>query len=83
MNDQRGMSFDQQQRLHRVLVGYLDGLACPTWPGADGLTVDDVVGCYPRALAAGLVPGLDDLIRKHPDLTEELNCFFRYRTDRP
>ncbi len=78
MNERQGNSWDRLQRLHRVLIGYMDGVACPAWPGADGLTVEDVVGCYPQALSAGQVPGLDDLVSIHPDLADELNCFFAH-----
>jgi len=76
MIERQETSYDRWLRLQRVLFTYLEGVACPAWPGADGLTVDDVVSCYPQALAAGQVPGLDDLVRRHPELAEELHLFF-------
>jgi hypothetical protein len=76
MSERPGNSFERRQRLHRVLVQYMDRVVCPAWPGADGLTVEDVVGCYQQALAAGQVPGLDELMRLHPELSDELRTFF-------
>ena len=44
-------------RLLEVLLGYLAVSPWRGWPGADGMTVRDVVaGVYPAAAAAGHVP---------------------------
>jgi hypothetical protein len=64
-------------RVVELLAGYL--LASPrvSWPGAAGLTVGEaVVAAYPAAAAAGFVPRLGELERRHPDLAAALNTFF-------
>src|SRR5947207_2384157 len=65
----------RRSRVQDVLMGCLLRAAFPCWPGADGLTVEDVVGSYPNAMTAGLVPGLEELLIRHPDLTDELRAF--------
>jgi hypothetical protein len=61
--------------LREVLLGYLQTEGAFPWPGADGLTVDEV-------LAARLwrVPGLAELRRRHPDLADEAAAFFAAST---
>jgi hypothetical protein len=71
-----------EQRLREVLLGYLrdaEVSGWPLWPGADGLTLQDLVCSYPQAAAAGRVPGLEELLRRHPDLAAALNGHFRHR----
>jgi hypothetical protein len=64
-------------RLIALLAGYLTGCPRARWPGADGLTVADVVRArYPAAAVAGLVPDLDELARRHPDLAEAIARLF-------
>jgi hypothetical protein len=68
-----------QARVHRlreVLLGYLQAAGVPAWPGADGLTVRDALNDYQRAVAAGRVPDLRELRRRHPDLVDCLRAFF-------
>ena len=51
------------QRLHELLLGYLGCPRVRLWPGADGLTVDEILRSYPEAAAAGQVTfdcGLDE-----------------------
>jgi hypothetical protein len=59
-----------------ILSAYLQAANYPPWPGADGLTVDDVLGLYPRASDQRLVPGVAELRQRHPDLGEALAQFF-------
>jgi len=65
----------RRQQLQEILLGYLlAGRAC--CPGADGVTVEDALGSYRQAVSAGAVPGLEELIRLHPELAGELRAFF-------
>jgi hypothetical protein len=63
-------------RLSAVLLAYLDGVAAPSLPGGDGLTLDDVLSCYPAAVVAGQVPDRRQLCERYPDLAGEVDAFF-------
>jgi hypothetical protein len=63
-------------RFEDVLLGYLRASAVSSWPGGDGLTVEDVLRHYPEAVVAGRVPGRQDLLRRHPDLADDVDAFF-------
>lgn len=54
--------------LRHVLLGYLLDGWVTAWPGADGQTVDDILNCYPEAMAYGAVPDWEELGRRHKDL---------------
>jgi hypothetical protein len=62
--------------LQEVLLGYLQGVGAPWWPGADGLTVQEVLRSYPEHAAAGRVPDRQELLRRHPNLREALLAIF-------
>jgi hypothetical protein len=67
---------DGPRRLRELLLGYLQVPGGTTWPGADGLTVREVLLSYPHAAAAGLVPGRPELAARHPELAGALRAFF-------
>lgn len=65
-----------RRRVVRLLAEcFLEG-AGPDWPGADGLTVEEVAREYPRAVASGLVPSVKELASRHPDLAAGIAAFF-------
>jgi hypothetical protein len=62
--------------VNALLLEYLSLPGVTTWPGADALTVEEVLASYPEAVAAGRAPALDELIARHPERTDELRAFF-------
>jgi hypothetical protein len=62
--------------LREVLLGYLQAEGALPWPGADGLSVDEVLAAYPAAARGGRVPGQAELERRHPGLKAEVRAFF-------
>lgn len=62
--------------LNEILLGYLQAIDSHSWPGIDGLTVDVVLKSYCRAAAAGVVPGKNELLHRHPEWTAELDALF-------
>jgi hypothetical protein len=59
-----------------ILLGYLQRRAGRLWPGSDSVTVEEVLHSYPEAAAARLVPDLPELLRRYPDLADELTAWF-------
>jgi hypothetical protein len=66
----------QRQRVQELLLAHLRVVDAPRWPGADGVTVDDVLASYLQAAAAGLVPDLPALLASHPELADALREVF-------
>ena len=65
--------------LHQVLLDYLRASWVAAWPGGDGLTDDDVLACYPQAIAAGAVPDRQELCRRQAELVDEIESLFTLR----
>jgi hypothetical protein len=62
--------------VRELLLGYLQRVKGLLWPGADGLTLEDLVRSYPQIAATGRVPTLQELHRQHPELADLLNAIF-------
>jgi hypothetical protein len=62
--------------LRELLLQHLQAPGGSPWPGADGLTVREVLASYSQAAAAGRVPTCQQLIALRPDLAGALNAFF-------
>jgi hypothetical protein len=60
----------------QVLLDYLQASRVRTWPGGDGLTLDDVLACYPQAMTAGEVPDRQELCRRHTEWLAEIQSLF-------
>ena len=62
--------------LRQVLVDYLLASRVVAWPGADGLTADDILSFYPQASVAGEVPDQQELCLRHAELIAEIQSLF-------
>jgi hypothetical protein len=62
--------------VRELLLSYLLDVQGQLWPGADALTLDDLVRAYPRVAATGRVPNCQKLLTLHPELAEILNALF-------
>lgn len=64
------------RRLWCVMLDYLQAAPISRWPGADGLTMDDALLEYLEAATAGRVPDREELQRRHPELSGDLDALF-------
>ena len=80
MYDDPGEFAQHERRLREVLLGYLQAMHVPLWPGADSLTLDEVLLSYPENVAAGRAPDRQELLRRHPELEDALLAFFAKRS---
>ncbi len=64
------------QPLTDLLTGYLVNSPTARWPGADGVTVADMLSEYPAAASARWVPGEAELCDRHPELAPHVVAFF-------
>jgi len=65
----------RQKQVQELLLRYLLATV-RRWPGAESMTLDDVLSAYHQAASGGHVPNLDKLLRQHPELATELQIFF-------
>jgi len=69
--------------LRDVLLDHLQAEGALPWPGADGLTVEEVLASYPVAAGLGRVPDQEELCLRYPELGAEIRSFFaRVRANR-
>jgi hypothetical protein len=59
-----------------LLADYLAHAPGGCGPGADGVTLDDVLSCYEALADRGQVPAEAELCRQHPELASRLVAFF-------
>ena len=62
--------------LRLVLLDLLMSSNALPWPGADGVTVEEVLAAYIPASEKKRVPDREELIRRHPELASEIHGFF-------
>lgn len=65
-----------RRRVEDVLIDCLLCAAYPSWPGGDGLTVEDVLAAYRDGLRAGVVPTPTALARRHPEFADDVLDYF-------
>jgi hypothetical protein len=76
MPDECPTSGARGAQLREVLLGYLQSAGwAANCPGADGLTIEDVLDAYPKAVAEGIVPDWQQLLCRHPELEAELSVW--------
>jgi hypothetical protein len=66
------------ERLQEVLVGHLLRVV-DHWPGAESMTIEDVLPCYLQAARSGRAPDERELLRTYPELVTEIEIFFAVR----
>lgn len=63
-------------QLREILLELLQAATLLPAPGADGLTLDDAMDCYPLGIKAGLVPSWHALLQIHPEMADEIRMLF-------
>ena len=76
MSDTSQFCIDGDRCLRGVLLDLLMSHKALPWPGADGVTVEEVLATYVPASELRRVPDQEELIRRHPELTSEIHMFF-------
>jgi hypothetical protein len=76
MRDESAGAAVGRRSLQELLLRYLRDAHAPVWPGADALTVQEVLHSYAENAAAGRVPDQQQLQRLHPELQEAVVSFF-------
>jgi hypothetical protein len=76
MGDESRQTGADHADLRELLLRYLQAPGGSPWPGADGLTVREVLESYSQAAAQGRVPTRHQLVALRPDLAADLNSFF-------
>ena len=77
------LAMNRDAPLTEILLAYMRAIDAHSWPGSDGLTLDLVLDSYPHAAFVGHVPGKDELLRRHPELANELEALFARRKAAP
>jgi len=70
------------REVRELLLDYLQTVPPARWPGADGVTVEDILLSYPELAVAGCVPNQGELLDRHPELADALQDYFDRKTDR-
>jgi hypothetical protein len=69
------------RRAEDLLLTYLQIGKVSTWPGTDGMLIEDVLSYYSEAVVAREVPDCDEIGRLHADLVPALQALWA-RLDR-
>jgi hypothetical protein len=77
MNDARRVCGCPDRCVLELLLDLMKVRGAPPWPGADGLTLEEVLDEYPRAAREGRVPDADELCRRYPRLAAEIRLASR------
>jgi len=83
MSDSYLSRFDGVRCLRQILLDLMMDRNALPWPGADGVTVEEVLAAYVPASETRRVPDRDELIRRHPELTSDICSFFTLAGSRP
>ena len=78
MGDIRHSCFVEDRCLRQVLLDLMMSRNALPWPGADGVTIEDVLASYILASEQRRVPGQEELIRRHPELAVAIRAFFNH-----